>query len=60
MTFDTSTRTKFVHLDDAKIDELLEGTKVRIQRLRAEAASVRADQASIRAEIKRREWETES
>jgi hypothetical protein len=37
---------------------LFERNKVRIQRLLAEAASVRADQASIRAEIKRREWET--
>lgn len=58
MTFDTSTRTKFAHLDDAEIDELLEHTKVRIQRLLAEAASVRVDQVSIQAEIKRREWET--
>ena len=42
MTFDTSTRTRFAHLHDAEMDELLERNKVRIQRLLAEATSARA------------------
>lgn len=52
-----STDVKFANLDDAGMVELLGRNKVRIQRLLAEVARMRADQASIRAEIKRREWE---
>lgn len=47
---------KFLDMDEIEMDELLERTKVRIQRHLAEAASARADQASIQAEIRRREW----
>ncbi len=50
-------KEKIAHLDDAKLSALFERNNVRIQCLLAEAASVRADQASIRAEMKRREWE---
>lgn len=57
MTLDSLTRTKFADLDDAAMEDLFERNRARIQRLLAEAATVRADQASIRAEMKRRERE---
>jgi hypothetical protein len=57
VTLDQSTSKNFSQLDDAALENLFECNNVRIQRLLAEAASVRADQASIRAEMKRRERE---
>ncbi len=60
MTLDSSTQGKFAHLDDEEMAELFERNKVRIQHLLAEAAIMRADQASVRAEMKRRERELNS
>ena len=51
-----STPRKFAHLDDAALEDRFERNRERIQGLLAEAAGVRVEQASIRAEMKRREW----
>lgn len=57
MSLDPSNVGKFAHLDDIALTELCERNRERIQRLLAGAASVRVEQAIIRAEIKRRERE---
>jgi hypothetical protein len=58
VTLDQSTSKKISQLDDAGLENLFECNRERIQRLLADAAGVRVEQASIRAEMKRREWET--
>jgi len=54
MALDSLTDGQFAHLDIAALEDLFERNKVRILRLLAEAAIVRADQAEIQAEIDRR------
>jgi hypothetical protein len=50
-------RRKVSRLDAAALENLFELNKERIQGLLAEAAGVRVEQATIRAEMKRRERE---
>ena len=57
VTVDPSTVRKYGNLDDDALADLYERNKIRIQTLLAQVAGIRADQASIRAEIKRRDRE---
>jgi hypothetical protein len=50
----SSPQPKVAILTDDALEELFERNRIRIQRLLAEAAAMRIEQARIRAEMKRR------
>jgi hypothetical protein len=54
MDLQSSTQLKVTNLTDVALEELFERNRVLIQRLLAQAAAVRIEQARIRAEMKRR------
>jgi hypothetical protein len=54
MDLQSLTQQKVANLTDPALEELFERNHIRIQRLLAEAAALRTEQARIRAEIKRR------
>ena len=54
MDLQSSSQRKVAILTDVALEELFERNRVLIQRLLAQVADVRTEQARIRAEIKRR------
>jgi hypothetical protein len=57
MDLQSSTQPKVTNLTNDGLEELFERNRIRIQRLLAEAAALRTEQARIRAEIKHRNRE---
>jgi len=54
MDLPSLTQQKVANLTDIALEEVFERNRIRIQRLLAEAAALRTEQARIRAEVKRR------
>ena len=54
MDLPSLTQLKVANLTNVALEEMSERNRIRIQRLLAEAAALRTDQARIRAEIKHR------
>ncbi len=54
MDLQSLTQQQVANLTDTALEELFERNRIRLQRLLAEAAALRIEQARIRAEVKRR------